>query len=119
LVTNVPGACGYVERNEVKAGARGVHFSVLGGITDAGTYPVSPGAMPAQATYMATDDACKPLFATSPFAQPGSTLVVRSITADTVDGSYALDFGAGRVLTGDFRATLCSPLGHPNPTCVP
>jgi hypothetical protein len=119
VISDVPGACGYVQRSEVKAGARALVINMLGRTIAPGTYPVTEDAKPAQAYFQATDAACHPLFAITPFARAGSTLVIRAIGAEVVDGSYALDFGGGRTLNGDFHAVVCAPLARPNPTCVP
>jgi hypothetical protein len=55
-----------------------VLIAMLGPV-GAGTYSVSPNPMPAQASFQATDDVCVLLFAITPFAQAGSTLIIRSI----------------------------------------
>jgi hypothetical protein len=71
-----------------------------------------------QAYFGANDDACRPLFPIPPYAQNGSTVIIRSIATDRVDGSYSLIIGA-KTLSGDFQAIPCAPLRRLNPTCVP
>lgn len=119
VVTDVSDACGYTMRSEVKAGARAVVLTVVSNPFVAGTYTVNPTGKPiVQAFFTSQDDACRPLFPILPFAKDGSTIVIRSITTDRIDGSYALDFGGGTMLNGDFQAQNCAPLARLNPTCV-
>jgi hypothetical protein len=119
IVTDVAGACGYTMRSEVKASARGLVLTIVGSRIVPATYTVNPGGKPVvQAFFTASDSSCRPLFTFNPFAKDGSTIVIRSIASDRIEGSYALDFGGGTMLSGDFQATNCSPLSRQNPTCV-
>jgi hypothetical protein len=122
-VTDVSGACNYVVNRQTKAGARGLVINLLETPLAPGTYAVTEGAMPAQdyfaqAYFLASDANCVPLFATMPFARSG-TLVVDTISATEVTGSYDVTFGNGTTLTGAFRATDCGPLMQLEPTCAP
>ena len=119
VVTDVPNACGYTMRSEVKGGARGIVINIIRNPFVPGTYTVNPMNKPiVQAFYTASDASCRPIFTITPFAKDGSTIVIRSIATERVEGSYALDFGGATMLTGDFQAINCSPLLRLNPTCV-
>lgn len=120
VVTDVADACGYTMRSEVKAGARGLILTIISNPLVPATYTVNPTGKPiVQASFSASDSSCRPIFTFIPFAKDGSTIVIRSIASDRIEGSYALDFGGGTMLSGNFQAINCSPLSRLNPTCVP
>ena len=111
-MTDIAGALTSVNR-QTKAGARG--RSCADG--EAGRSRNVRGQRErrgAQAYYLASDAACIPLFAITPFTRTG-TLVLTAVSA-TRSPDPRLTFGNGTTLAGSFRTTTCGPLLQLNPT---
>jgi hypothetical protein len=122
-VTSVSGACNYVVNRQVKAGASGLVINLMARPVAPGTYQVTEGGLAgqdyfSQAYFMANDDACRPLFAITPFARSG-TLTITALSETEVTGSYDVTFGNGTNLVGSFTAAQCGPILQLDPTCVP